>query len=62
MRASFPVLRWFAKNETTSVSYPGSENMESIRSFIETKLGIVHIKVRSYFVYSLLFIINEENC
>ena len=55
MHASFPVLRGFATNETTSVSYPGSENMESIRSFIETKLGIVPIKVGSYFVYSLLF-------
>ena len=41
----FPVLVWFAPNETKSVTYGGSENIESIRTFIETKLGIVPTKV-----------------
>ena len=55
MYNSFPVLRWFATNETNGVDYLGSETMESIRTFIETKLGIITIKVSSKFVCFLSF-------
>ena len=41
----FPHLRLFTLNQNKSIPYTGLEKIESIRGFIETKIGIVSLKV-----------------